>query len=491
MRSLAERGALARSCCAPRRTGLGVRRRATLRMAVGLAMCCATAVPAAAQGLATRLRDAGSTIPTGMDYDGDGMENRLDVAFVVYAHLHSVRGGIEPAEIDVRNVELYEQIQEVISASVGDVNQDGVVDESDVNEAIAAQGADPFPLGADADLSGRVDNHDVMVCVDCLMHNAGPVGIDVPSAACLVLIEFEEAAAIFAQHGAGAGTPLPTDALGNLLPTVTDAGWPASVGFICGTPPDHARAVSDSWPPEEHTQTVSLAEWPDNHGFDISRFWSDDEPTETWPPNHVSSISTNWEFPPDHRSTTSSQWRPGHNVHASRSWDEFPSHPGHLPSTSAQIHREHVFASSQIWPAGHWFQQSTLPLWPHRDDHASAMSLQGWPDRNTHFQFTSSQWDHLQSVSSQHPPSHDRVMSAGWPPMHSLRWSIVYPANHNFSVSGSWPVGELPLAWPPNHNGHTSLQSSQPAPLPGGFFPPGHTHYTTMLDLAPIIFGGE
>jgi len=440
---------------------------------------------ACAEGLASRLRDAGSTLPAGMDFDGDGIETRVDIAFTVYSYLHDATGGIDDHEIDFHNVELYEQIQSVVAASLGDANNDGVIDETDFEIVADGQGSDWVVGGADIDQSTTVDQTDFFASLDAIMLRAGPLEVDVGNAACLILAEFEAAATIFAAEGNDAGVPLPTDDQGNVLPSATDSNWPTSTLNICGERPDHSQAVSRSYP-DDHQDATSDA-WPPNHS---QTFSSREEWDESWPPNHDLGISLGWdEIPERHSEITSGQWRPGHHVDASMSWEHRPPGPNHSEPASIIQWDGHLFEASALWPAGHWEQQSDDGIWPHREDHSQAASAEGYLDRNTHYAPTSMGWTHNEGVSGQWPPSHDFRNSVSWHPGHQLSTSIGWPANHQSFVSGSWGPGVYPGIWPPSHNGHTSTGWGEPAPVPDepGFFPPGHTFYTTTLDILPLL----
>lgn len=227
--------------------------------------------------------------------------------------------------------------------------------------------------------------------------------------------------------------------------------------------------------------------WHPNHQVAMSLSY------EPWEPNHLTEASFLNPPPNGHRSEVSDQWPTNHFKSASSTWPAPPSHGTVASVFNAPDPGPHTTAVSGLWPSGHTYDISggwgprhdvtiSRTWWPR---HTVADSLSHiWPP--LHAESVSGIWNHGQALSQvQWPPNHVPYLSDTWGPGHSIGVSAEYPPGHVYYASTSWP-GPQP-GWPAGHTKVISIQWGEPEPdLWPPVFPPNHSWFTTFKDLRTI-----
>jgi hypothetical protein len=104
------------------------------------------------------------------------------------------------------------------------------------------------------------------------------------------------------------------------------------------------------------------------------------------------------------------------------------------------------------------------------------------PPRSPHDTTISASWVHGQQSSAiAFPPSHYFGASSSWPlDSHKMNTSLMWPATHDFNISGWWPENE-DTRWPANHWKEASDGWKLP-PKPFQAWPDDHTLATTISE---------
>ncbi len=345
------------------------------------------------------------------DLDGDGQISFDEFALALRDRLQNYvvedrdgDGMIDRDELIQATVGLWHAIQ-------GDLNGDGVVDESDLAIVGMNQGlVDVSYTRGDLDLDGDVDTDDFLI-------NLSLIGTQLAG-------NDAEAVRAIAFVSSYAAT-IETETADNSTHRISfSATWPLDHDSTLSDfwPLNHDGEISGQWNRNDHTHNILQSEhWPANHLYVNSQSWDQsghdvDVSAWRWPPNHWFRVSLDW--PDDHLSITSRIW-PSNHIAMNSSLGEPSDH--------------------HVVPSGRWH-------------HDQDLSMQQWPSH--HDMAVSRGWlRHDQQTSLLWPPNHFHGPSDTWGGDHS------WPVNHFRDMSDLWGTPAHEAQFPTDHALFTTLRN--------------------------------
>lgn len=433
-------------------------KRQSLIIPICLAVVAGHAIGDGGLGYVYQLESSGSSLAA-QDLNGDCKLSLEDIAIALALRINTDPAVMADHDGDgfITGADTLLVIKKAILGSVKDTDGNGIVNVSDAVVAVESLYASGINNASDTDGNLIVDTEDVNGVVQNIGQAISFDAGEIASAVFELTLQMEQAEleGTLIVENCGSGNP---------------ANWPQG---------DHEQSVSQFYPDvhgtiasltstPEHSRTRSNS-WPANHLYSISEEWQEGghsiqtSEMESWPANHIHEYSRYWaeedpdwpDEPWDHTEETSSTWPPNHQRYVS---NDRP--PDHQPERSA------------IWPSGHGQVES--------NDHM-------WPTNETHQVDISYSWDHNQGTSSTWPPSHVEQVSGTWVPTHNPQTSNGWPSGHSSYTSSSWPPNSYPGIWPPNHNSTISGSWGDPPPVPPGMFPPGHSYVESAAMFLPLL----
>lgn len=362
-----------------------------------------------------------------VDEDGDGVISRSEFVRQANQHLDQIIRRNSDGYLVVDPVMIELDMLAYIKSLFGDVDGDGEVTLMDVvaiaANAGAASGSLPGPLQGDLNQDGVVDASDVLAAYSVL-------GSTVP-------FTQEDAWFLWNQivfEGVAAGYDPSIDEI-LIDPLRGMAGGHRGAN-------DHNQQITGTWPPPPAQIPATEWNWPSDHLGTVSQSWGNRPGQSTWPANHFGSVSATWEnatnredyWPPNHDVTRSGLWNTD-GLHQSLTSRQWPADHLRERSIAGQDSDQHVQVISNV-NQGHNTDTSELAGWP--PNHIAPVSRTWTPD---HERDRSGMWpaNHLMTISqswtnpnSGWPANHYEVISVTWsqPGDHSTRVSILFhPAN--------------------------------------------------------------
>lgn len=394
------------------------------------------------------------------DRNNDCLVSDVDAAFIFEERLVALYGQeLVVGDLDgdgfVSSQDVIEAISIILRAGFGDTDSDGNSDHADsVHVSTEIQSGN---IEGDANLDGQIGVLDLM-----LVEGMQGTQVFEPEI-------FSIANEIFSYIG-----------------VLREQGHEAFMAENCAAG-NHIKGISDTWAPGHPDW------WQPNHQSGVSLSYDPYTPGGT----HTT-LATELAPAPvkDHHYAVSESWPPNHFFNASATWSPPPTQQHEI-----FISWSHVFPSphhatevSKTWPAGHRASASDSWVPP---EHDPVISRTWWPSHSqanslahnvppAHKGDISARWLHgSQQSMQQWPPNHDRLVSDGWGPGHSAHLSGTYPPGHVGYASYTWP-GPM-LIWPPSHVKKQSDAWGDPPPGSWPVFPPGHSWWSTFLDLRNLV----